>query len=342
MREFQAAKREPGLSLGEVRLGGYGELHYNNLSGKGGAPDLEEVDFHRFVLFFGYDFSDRIRFQSEVEIEHVIAGNGADKPGYVVLEQAFLEFDLNDSHMVRAGIFLVPVGLLNTTHEPPRFYGVERSPVENQILPTTWFEGGVGLVGALGAGWHYEAYLHAGLNTSTGSTYAVRNGRQRVAHADASDPAATLALNWRAAGLTLGGAVHYQSDITQGRDPDAGEAWLGEVHADLRRGPLGLRALYAEWSLDGDGPKSVDADRQYGWYVEPSLRATDSVGLFARYNEWDNRAGSNATESRKRQWNTGMNWWPHEQVVVKADYQWQDNENGKDQNGFNLGIGYEF
>jgi hypothetical protein len=37
--------------LSEVDLGGYGELHYNNLSGSGGASDSETVDFHRFVIY---------------------------------------------------------------------------------------------------------------------------------------------------------------------------------------------------------------------------------------------------------------------------------------------------
>jgi phosphate-selective porin len=328
------------IAEGGVQIHGYGELHYNNLSGKGGAADKEEIDFHRFVLFFGYEFTDRIRFNSEFELEHSLAGES--KPGEVELEQAYLDFDLSDSHTARAGLFLVPVGLLNPTHEPPRFYGVERNPVENNILPTTWWEAGAGMQGDIGAGWRYEAYLHSGLNTSTGSTYAVRAGRQKVAQATASDPAATLALNWSIPGGTLGGAVNYQSDITQGADSNAGEAWLGEVHADLRRGPFGLRALYAEWALAGEGPKRMDADRQLGWYVEPSYRVTDSVGVFARYGEWDNQAGSSDTASLKRQWDAGVNWWPHNQVVVKADYQWQDNTNGKDQNGFNLGVGYEF
>ena len=323
-----------------VQIHGYGELHYNNLSGEGGAADKEKIDFHRFVLFFGYDFNDRIRFNSEFELEHALAGEG--KPGEVELEQAYIDFDLTERQTARAGLFLVPVGLLNPTHEPPRFYGVERNPVEGNIIPTTWWEAGLGMHGELGAGWRYEVALHSGLNTSTGSTYAVRSGRQKVAEATASDPAATLALNWSVPGITLGGAVNYQSDVTQGADPEAGSAWLGEVHMDLRRGPVGLRALYAEWALDGKGPEARGADRQYGWYVEPSFRVTDAFGVFARYNEWDNQAGSGATASRKRQWDAGVNWWPHEQVVVKADYQRQDHENGKNQDGFNLGLGYEF
>jgi hypothetical protein len=321
-------------------LGGYGEMHYNNLSGKGGASDKEELDFHRFVLFFGYDYTEHIHFRSEVEIEHAVTGG--DEPGEVELEQAYVDFDLNDRHSARAGLFLLPVGLLNSTHEPPCFYGVERNPVENKILPTTWWEGGAGFLGFLDDGWRYETYLHSGLETSADSLYAVRDGRQKGASALASDLAATAALNWSRPGLTLGASIHHQTDVTQGQDPDAGSAWLGDLHAELRKEPFGLRAVFAQWQLEGDGPEAVGADRQFGWYVEPSYRLTEKWGVFARYNKWDNQAGSGEFDSEKTQVDTGLNYWPVPQVVVKADYQWQDNDNGKDQNGFNLGLGYEF
>ncbi|MDP6526505.1 MAG: porin [Kiritimatiellia bacterium] len=323
-----------------VHIGGYGELHYNNLSGDGGADDKEEVDFHRFVLYFGHDFTDRIRFISELELEHSLSGG--DAPGEVELEQAFIEFDLNDAHTAQAGLFLLPVGLINRTHEPTRFYGVERNPVEGKIIPTTWWEAGAGLKGAFADGFTYGAHVHSGLNTSSNSNYAVRSGRQKVAKADASDLAGTVALNWTVPGVTVGGAVIYQSEMTQGSEPSSGDGLMEEVHAEVRQGPLALRVLYAEWQLDGNAPESVGADRQYGWYVEPSYRPIDEIGVFARYSEWDNQAGDSGVESGKVQVDVGVNWWPHEQVVVKADYQWQDNDSGKDQNGFNLGIGYDF
>ncbi|NQT94601.1 MAG: porin [Lentisphaerae bacterium] len=323
-----------------VQLGGYGELHGNKLVEHGSDTGKHEVDFHRFVIYFGYDFSDRIRFSSEVELEHALAGS--DAPGEVELEQAFLDFDLHDAHTVRAGLFLLPVGLLNPTHEPTRFYGVERNPVESRIIPTTWWEAGVGLHGGFGDALNYSAYVHSGLDTSSNSSYAVRSGRQKVAQADASSPAGTLALNWLVPGITVGGAVVYQSDMTQGSDVTAGSGLLGELHAEIRRGPLALRALYAEWGLAGDGPRSLGADRQYGWYVEPAYQPIDQVGIFARYGEWNNQAGDADAKSRKTQVDLGVNWWPHEQVVVKADYQWQNNDDGKDRNGFNLGIGYDF
>jgi hypothetical protein len=143
--------------------------------------------------------------------------------------------------------------------------------------------------------------------------------------------------------MTVGGSMNVQADVTQGEaGEDVASAVMGEVHMDLQRGPWGLRALYAQWNLDGAGPESFGADRQFGWYVEPSYKITDTLGVFARYNQWNNQAGSSAADGGKEQVDVGVNWWPHEQVVLKADYQWQSNENGKDQNGINLGVGYDF
>ena len=45
-----------------TRIGGYGELHYNNLQDQHGTSNKDEIDFHRFVLFFGHDFSAKTRF----------------------------------------------------------------------------------------------------------------------------------------------------------------------------------------------------------------------------------------------------------------------------------------
>ena len=323
-----------------ISLGGYGELHYNALTGSGGASDKREIDFHRFVLTVGKEFNERVRFFSEFELEHALAGEG--KSGEIELEQAYIDYDLNENHTARAGVFLVPVGLLNENHEPTRFHGVERNPVEKNIIPTTWWEAGVGLHGQLSDTLSYAAYLHSGLAAETNS-YSIRGGRQKVAKANASDPAATFALNYAVPGVRIGGSVNVQSDVTQGEGgADPSSAWMGEVHMDLSRGKWGLRALYAQWALEGDGPSAVGADRQFGWYVEPSYQVSDTLSVFARYNQWNNKAGSSGSNGGKEQIDVGVNWKPHEQVVVKADYQWQDNENGKNQDGLNLGVGYEF
>lgn len=320
--------------LQNTRIGGYGEMHYNNLDSK------EEIDFHRFVLFFGHQFTDNLRFFSEVELEHALSGDGEN--GDVELEQAYIEYDLTADYHAKAGLFLLPVGILNETHEPPTFYGVERNPVEHNIIPTTWWAGGVALNGEMAPGWSFDLAVHEGLNTSAASNYAVRSGRQKTSEADANDLAMTARIKWTGVpGVELAASVQLQDDITQGNDASAGEAWLYEVHADIRNGPFGLRALYATWDLDGSGPAAVGADEQTGFYVEPSYRITPQWGVFGRYNEWDNRAGDNL-DSERIQYNAGVNYWPHPDVVLKADVQLQDNEGAKNDNGFNLGVGYQF
>ena len=119
-------------------IGGYGELHYQNRSVEGGSHK-EEVDFHRFVLFFGHEFTDNLRFFSELELEHSFIKDTDDgsSGGEVELEQAYLEYDFNQSASAKAGLFLMPVGIINETHEPNTFYGVERNEVEKNIIPTT-------------------------------------------------------------------------------------------------------------------------------------------------------------------------------------------------------------
>ena len=297
------------------------------------------MDFHRFVLFFGHSFSDRVRFFSEVELEHAMAGEG--KKGEIELEQAFIEFDLSDRHRAQAGLFVLPVGILNQTHEPPTFYGVERNPIETNIIPTTWWEGGAGLNGEIMPGWSYDVIVSSGLFVPISGTnaYLIRSGRQAVSNARADELAYTGRIKWTGwSGVELVATAQYQSDVTQGTAA-AASATLLEAHAVVSQGPFGLRALYANWSVEGNAAKAVGRDTQSGWYIEPSYKILPSVGVFARYNAWDNQAGD-STDSEKQQTNIGVNFWPHEDVVIKADIQQQSGVINDD--GFNLGVGYQF
>ena len=323
-----------------TRIGGYGELHYNNLDGEGGASDKDEFDFHRFVLFFGHTFNERTRFFSELEVEHALAGEG--KNGEVELEQAYVEYDFTPNHRGKAGVFLVPVGILNETHEPPTFYGVERNSVESQIVPATWWAGGAALSGQLGDSVSYDFAVHEGLATTAAKSYKPRDGRQKTSEANGKNVAYTGRLRWTGVpGLEIAGSIQHQTDITQGLDAAAGSANLYELHGIWNKGPFALKALYAQWNLDGSGPASIGADKQTGWYVEPSYKLSEQWGVFARYSLWDNRAGD-SVGSEKQQVDAGVSYKPHPDVVLKADYQHQDNDGGQNQNGFNLGVGYQF
>ena len=339
-----AMENQPASSASKVHIGGYGELHYNNLE-KPNGEEFKQLDFHRFVLFFGYDFSESIRFHSELELEHALVEDTDDGtgPGEIELEQAYIEFDLTENMETKAGLFLIPVGILNETHEPTTFYGVERNPVESRIIPTTWWEGGAALTGRFGgSGVSYDLAITSGLDGGTD----IRGGRQKVAKASANDFAYTGRLKYTGLrGLELAGTAQYQSDMTQSTNPDINDATLLSAHLIYNISQFQLRALYANWDIDVTTNASAAdqaKDKQDGYYVEGSWKFVPSAGVFARYNVWDN-GGVGDTE--KTQTDVGFNYWPHEGVVIKFDYQKQDHgavNEADEQDGFNIGLGYAF
>ncbi|MGB5717352.1 MAG: porin, partial [Gammaproteobacteria bacterium] len=297
-------------------IGGYGELHYNNINNDG-IDDKKEIDFHRFVLFFGHEFTDKLRFFSEFELEHALAGDG--KKGEVELEQAYIEYDIRDNLQTRGGVFLMPVGILNETHEPTTFYGVERNDVESIIVPSTWWEAGGGLNGYFDNGISWDLALTSGLAipTTGDNAFRVRSGRQKVSEAIANDFAYTGRLKYTGIqGLELAGTLNYQSDASQKSGDGLDSGLLFETHAIYQNGPYQLRALYAGWDFDGSAVKAADADRQHGWYIEPSIRPWQQLGFYARYEDLDGAR----TRDKFKQWEIGANYWPHEDVVLKIDY----------------------
>lgn len=332
-------------------VGGYGELHY-----QGG--DVDRVDFHRFVVFLGHEFNEDIRMFSELEVEHALAGES--QPGEIELEQAYIQMDLNDQTQLNAGLQLVPVGILNETHEPPTFFGVERNPVESNIIPSTWWEAGVGIAGNLGAtGISYDAMASSGLNVPlTGSSaFRIRNGRQKVANATARSGALTGRLAYTGIpGLEIAASGHYEFDVTQGAgDPLSGDSvpgFLFTTHADARFGGFGLRALYASWWLDGPSAELIGRDRQTGFYLEPSYRfpingisiggQPSELGVFYRYSWWDNNAGIDALNLGTDQHIFGLNYWPHSNVVFKLDYLRDSPDSGGGSDRFDAGVGFQF
>ena len=325
----------------KTNIGGYGELHYNNVSSDAG--DEKEIDFHRFVLFVNHEFTDRVRFFSELELEHSLAGDGA--PGEVELEQAYVEYALTDATFARTGLFLLPLGILNETHEPTTFYGVERNDVESIIIPSTWWEAGAGLNGRLANGLSWDLGLHSGLAmpTTGGSAFRVRSGRQKVAEAIANDWAYTARLKYTGMrGLELAASYQYQADPSQvpGDGLDTGQ--LLTAHAIFQRGGFGLRALYAGWRFDGFAVEAAGADEQDGWYVEPSYRLSEQWGVFARYEDVD----AARDQDKFTQNAFGLNYWPVPGVVLKIDYRTRDHSLSaladEDFDAIGLGFGYSF
>ena len=352
--EEQSSGSTSGSWFDRTNIGGYGEVHYNNIDADDSSRDNKETDIHRYVLFVNHEFNDRIRFFSELEIEHGLVKDTADgsNTGEVEIEQAFVELDLNDNHQAKAGLFLMPVGILNETHEPPTFYGVERNDVESIIIPATWWENGAAISGQYDNGFSWDFAVHSGLELPTdgGSAFRIRSARQKASNASAEDLAYTGRVQYSGIpGLQLAASFQHQSDISQISGDGADEANLITAHAIYNNGGFQLRALWAEWDIDGNLIELAGGDDQSGWYIEPSYKfdtpdfdLLQSVGVYTRYSDLEGFR----TQDQFEQWEVGMNFWPTDNVVFKIDYRDREHDlpiaGGRDFKAFDLGVGFQF
>ena len=337
-----------------TRVGGYAEVHYNNIDAEDDSRNKKETDIHRYVLYVNHEYNDRVRFFSELEVEHGLVKDTADgsNSGEVEIEQAFIEVDLNGNHQAKAGLFLLPVGILNETHEPNTFYGVERNDVESIILPATWWENGAAVSGQYASGISWDFAVHSGLEmpTSGSSSYRIRSGRQKSSNASAEDLAFTGRLSFSGVpGLQLSGAYQHQTDMSQEAGDGVGEGRLLTAHAIYNQGGFQLRALWVQWEIDGDLIGQAGADDQSGWYVEPSYRfALPTSNLFTAmgvYSRFEDLQGYRE-QDQFEQWEVGMNLWPTDNVVFKIDYRDRSHQvsaaQGRDFKAIDLGVGLQF
>jgi len=364
----QAAKAESDTSIG-----GYGEISYNNYRND---SSRNQADLKRFVLFVGHRFNDQLSFNSELEWEHAVAS--AEDKGETEVEQMYLNYQFANEMNLKTGLFLMPFGFLNQSHEPPVFYGVERNEVETRIIPSTWREGGIGLSGSSEKGMAWEAGIVTGFDSAKldDASSPLAGSHQELQLARAHDLAFYGALNYRGTpGLTVGGAL-FSGNSTQGNadfradtsKPDFsginGRITLWELHTRWQKNDLDLQALYAKGKVsDADKMDNVLLNFNntsttarpylpsefYGWLLQAAYtvwRQGDmSVTPFMRIETFNTQsvmpAGFGADPANADHVSTlGLSFKPHPQVVYKADLQrYRDNP---DNDRFNLGLGYMF
>ena len=343
-----------------VSIGGYGELLYENFSAQrqdGTASSAQDrLDALRAIVYVGYKFSDRLLFNSEIEVEHA---------NEIYLEFAYLDYLLSDDVGVRAGMLLVPMGLVNELHEPPVFLGSERPLTENRIIPTTWRENGIGLFGGNDAV-SWRAYLLNGFDGEGFGAAGLRGGRQKGSRALAEDFAVAGRVDYTGhAGLLLGASV-YTGESAQNRElagePVGGRVTVWDVHADLRRRGFEFRALGARatlWdaaemnSLNGlTGVEGVGEDMrggyvQLGYDVFRPLGRADQLIPYVRYERIDTHAavpaGTTADPARDEHVTSiGFAWKPVPEVVTKVDWQRHTTGARTGISQWNVGLGWLF
>ena len=351
---------EPSTVSQTGPLSGYMDFHFNK-------PELEDaqLDFHRFVLLFSHSFSDRLRFVGELEVEHGLV-EGLEESGELELEQAYLDFRVNPAFNLRAGMLLAPVGIINERHEPPSFHGVERPFVDTVIIPSTWFDAGVGIHGAFGAGWQYRAYLMAPLDaTRITAEEGLAEARQKGFKSNVRNIARTARLEYVGLpGLTLGTSFWQgKSGFNFRRE----NARVGVIEFDGRyhTGPFAVRGEFAQVFVDGaDGLNDLQqrtsgvnpniARQMRGFYVEPSVRGPLprlrwDTAAFVRYENFDTQFRMPEGVLPLKQfdraaWIVGASYFPDPDIALKIDYTVIRNRSSlfRSVDSLNIGLGWWF
>ncbi|MEP6505731.1 MAG: hypothetical protein ABJD97_20525, partial [Betaproteobacteria bacterium] len=115
-----AATQRAGWAA-NTTVSSYGEIGYSRPTKDVSASN---ADVQRAVIGMQHRFDDRTKMVAEWEWEHAITS--ADDAGESEVEQLWVERQFDDGERGRAGLFLMPVGLLNQNHEPTAYYGVYR------------------------------------------------------------------------------------------------------------------------------------------------------------------------------------------------------------------------
>ena len=357
----QDAKNGDDDHQASTRLSGYMDFHYNKPERADGR-----LDFHRFVLLVTHEFSPKIRFVGELELEHAFV-EGLEEGGELELEQAYVDFLLSRGFNVRAGMLLLPIGILNERHEPPVYYGVERTFVDTVIVPSTWFEAGAGIHGEVGRGWRYRLYVTTPLNAlEFNADEGIREGRQKGSEANIGRAALTGRAEYVGVrGLTAGVSFWTGKSGHELRPRLDVPVHLIEADARYSRDRLELRGQFAQVAIDhadalndaigrttGINPNIARTLR--GAYAEASYRVIEGqrwgdVGVFARYENYDTQfrmpAGAVPILAFDRDaWVMGATYWPDPDIAVKVDYVVARNQSGviRAPNALNIGLGWWF
>lgn len=339
-----------------MTFGGYAEVLYNQPESLNG-----EIDVQRLILLFGYKFDDRTQFVTEVEFEHVKE---------VYIEQAFVNYALSNSLNVRAGLMLVPMGIINEYHEPTTFNGVERPSLDNKLVPSTWREIGIGVSGRSdGLSLRYQAYIfngflsHNGVDGLIKGSNGLRSGRQKGAESVFRTPNLSMKLDYYGInGLRLGLSGYFGS--TQ-----ADDEVFDTAGSTVSMSMLGLDTRYAFRKFTARGQyitttfNDAEAYNQFtgkdlgsgmsGYYIEGAynlLPITNRQRLFAfvRYEDFDTHRSVPTNTLRnpafhRKEITTGLSYHIAPGAIFKVDYQSKSTGLMDSQKGqYNAGVGVWF
>ncbi|MDN5873878.1 MAG: hypothetical protein L0H29_05785, partial [Sinobacteraceae bacterium] len=256
---------------GGTEIGGYGVINYLRFDWETQPDKRNAVDVERFILEVEHEFNEQWELEAEVEFEH--GGTGVTKEldrreefgefeqeieqgGEVVVEELHLTYRPWKALAFRIGEMIVPVGLINMAHRPQQYFTVQRPTAETALIPVTWHETGVAVLGQIGPV-SYQAMVVNGLD-STGFSKRrfIATGAQGSFETDRAEG---LAFAGRVDyevfdGVTLGGSLYNGESNSNRPKPDLddvdGVVTIWDLHGIVHRAGWTVRALYLAGNVE--------------------------------------------------------------------------------------------
>ncbi|WP_457601601.1 DUF3373 domain-containing protein [Hydrogenivirga sp.] len=349
-----------------VSIGGYGEAWLTSRPNK--KPNTE-IDLYRFILYLGYAFTEKLKFNSEIEIEHAKV-EGGEESGEVAIEFAFLDYRFNRSFGIRGGMVLVPLGITNEYHEPPTYFSVRQPYLEKTLFPFTWRENGVGVYGETGL-LEYRAYVINGLRAEKGeykSSSPFKKLKQDGSEAVSDQLGFTGRLDIKLPKNLKAGVATFISAVQNGSGDKLGTVSVFSPHLWWQYAGFDVRFVGAYTKVsdadritaeldDGDPSNGLEVfpEKMQGFYLQVAynvFRFTDldqELYVFGKYEDIDTYADAPSgyakpTGYRFKIYNLGVSYRPHPLVALKADYVRKDvtDKDGADEDIYSAAITWMF
>lgn len=345
-------------SKNPLSIGGYGELYYSKYNDSVGTGNTKDAygDTYRFIPYIGYKFSDNIILNSEIEFEH---GNE------VAIEQLYVDFILDPLATVRIGHQLVPMGYVNLYHEPTLFNTVIRPDVERQLIPSTWHELGLSVYGKTDS-FEYQIGAFSALdmyNTTLTTPKTDKDWIRKARVGNESDKgmdnmAVVARLDYNGINGLQVGVSGYTGKAGNAKiaNKEEGDMVMYDLHALYQNEGFKARALFTQAHLShADSYDAAMPEKAKGGYVNLEYnilplfaQTSDRLPLFFQYENYNlaTKRADGSSFGDTESFTYGLNYFPHDQVVLKGEYMLRHNRNSVSAHAsegiYSLGLGFIF
>ena len=337
----------------DYSIGGYGELHWNKAADEDGNSTENKMDFHRFIIYYGYNWTEKWSFKSEVELEHNFVNDGE---GELELEQAYVNYH-SEKFGFQGGVILPSIGLLNEYHEPPLFLSVERPLYNKYVIPTTWFGNGFAMYGKfLNINWRI-ALMEDLKGEEVGN--GIRSARGKGYETTGYDLLKNFSISYNGySGLKIGASISMNNaPVSIGNDGQVSSSigiTLSEFNTKYNANNIFSVFEYGIINYDNsnyDNPDTEEIEEfnygnTSGYYFDLGYNIGNIIGcnkLIPWFRMSNVSRDTNNEDKITDLTRFGLTWWPIDQVAFKADFgSIQIKSNSKPTTEFNIGIGYNF